>query len=468
MQLASQRSIGGSVTRKTKRYSTFAAMLTLFFVATGLVATSRAPNLRPQPNPSGNAQSFSTAGYVDLGSAFFQNLGTNGRTCGTCHQESDGWTITPPHVQARFDASAGDDPIFRTNDGANCPTADVGTLEARRTAYSMLLNKGLIRVSMGVPAGAEFTIESIDDPYHCATPGALALFRRPLPATNLRFLSAVMWDGRESAAGRSLQDNLISQARDATTGHAQGLAPNDAQLAAIVQFEMDLATSQISDHSAGLLNAQGGKGGAVPLSKQEFYIGINDPLGLNPTGAPFDSDVFTLYSAWENLDSSGKTPYTDARLSVARGERIFNTRPIAISGVSGLNDELGVQTIMGTCTTCHDSPNVGNHSVPAPLDIGVVDESRRTPDMPLYTLKCTATGQEYKVTDPGRALITGRCKDIGRFKGPVLRGLAARAPYFHNGMAADLRQAVDFYDERFNLGLSEQEKQDLVAFLQTL
>lgn len=50
----------------------------------------------------------------------------------------------------------------------------------------------------------------------------------------------------------------------------------------------------------------------------------------------------------------------------------------------------------------------------------------------------------------------------------MLRGLAARAPYFHNGSAADLAAAVDFYDTRFNLNLSDQEKADLVAFLQTL
>jgi cytochrome c peroxidase len=111
---------------------------------------------------------------------------------------------------------------------------------------------------------------------------------------------------------------------------------------------------------------------------------------------------------------------------------------------------------------------VGNHSVPLPINIGLVGEDRRTPDLPLYTLRCIATGEIFKVTDPGRALVTGKCKDIGKFKGPILRGLSARAPYFHNGSAATLRDAVDFYDTRFNLNLTEQEKSDLVAFLQTL
>ena len=48
------------------------------------------------------------------------------------------------------------------------------------------------------------------------------------------------------------------------------------------------------------------------------------------------------------------------------------------------------------------------------------------------------------------------------------RGLAARAPYFSNGSAATLRELVDFYDRRYSIGYSEQEKRDLVAFLGAL
>ena len=72
------------------------------------------------------------------------------------------------------------------------------------------------------------------------------------------------------------------------------------------------------------------------------------------------------------------------------------------------------------------------------------------------------------MTDPGRALITGKWKDVGRFKGPVLRGLAGRAPYFHNGSAATLADTVNFYDQRFELHLTPQQKSDLVAFLRAL
>jgi len=51
---------------------------------------------------------------------------------------------------------------------------------------------------------------------------------------------------------------------------------------------------------------------------------------------------------------------------------------------------------------------------------------------------------------------------------PNLRALAARAPYFHNGIAQDLDALVDFYDSRFNMGLSSDDKRDLVSFLKAL
>src|SRR5438477_3689259 len=149
-------------------------------------------------NPTGVAATYNTAGKIDEDNPFFQKLGTNGRSCNTCHQASDGWTVIPSHVRDRFDATAGTDPIFRLNDGANSPNADVSTVAARKAAYSMLLTKGLIRVGVGIPDNAEFELVGVDDPYGYASARELALFRRPLPTTNLRFLSTVMLDGRET------------------------------------------------------------------------------------------------------------------------------------------------------------------------------------------------------------------------------------------------------------------------------
>jgi cytochrome c peroxidase len=184
----------------------------------------------------------------------------------------------------------------------------------------------------------------------------------------------------------------------------------------------------------------------------------------------------SLYAGWQSYveDRSHADPerrdrgVAVARRAIARGEALFNSKPIVIRGVKGLNDDLNTPAILGTCTTCHNTPNAGNHSIPMPLDIGIADASRRSPDLPLYTLRNNATGEQVRTTDPGRALITGRWQDIGRFKGPTLRALATRPPYFHNGSAKDLNEVVRFYDERFGIGFSEQEREDLVAFLKAL
>jgi cytochrome c peroxidase len=65
-------------------------------------------------------------------------------------------------------------------------------------------------------------------------------------------------------------------------------------------------------------------------------------------------------------------------------------------------------------------------------------------------------------------MITGKWADVGKFKGPILRGLAARAPYFHNGSAGTLEDVIEFYEQRFNIGFTAGEKADLVAFLGAL
>ncbi len=433
-------------------------------------ASSRDNLLRAFPNSSGFSRTISSTGSIDRNNPFFQSLGVNGRSCFTCHQASEGWTITPEGVQQRFEATNGEDPIFRLVDGANSPLADVSSLAAKRSAYSMLLSKGLIRVGLPIPENAEFALESVDDPYGFASRREISLFRRPLPTTNLRFLSTLMWDGRESFPNQTMNANLAHQSNSATRGHAEASRDlTDQEREQIVALEMQLHTAQIFDNAAGHLRSSGGKGGPRVLSREEFYLGINDSLGLNPKGLPFDPNAMTLYQSWERFDTNkGRDRRNSARAAVARGEKLFNTKPITLTGVGGLNDLLGQPTIQGTCTICHDSPNVGNHSLPAPLNIGLTDASQRTPDMPLYTFKNKTTGETVQTTDPGRALVTGKWVDIGKFKGPILRGLASRAPYFHNGSAATLEDAVKFYNTRFSINLTEQEISDLVAFLKTL
>jgi cytochrome c peroxidase len=105
-----------------------------------------------------------------------------------------------------------------------------------------------------------------------------------------------------------------------------------------------------------------------------------------------------------------------------------------------------------------------------PLNIGVgdLDSPLDVSYLPVITLRNSLTGEVKTTTDPGRALVSGLWKDVGRVKGPILRGLASRAPYFHNGSARSLNDVLEFYNKRFNVGLTPLEKQDLIAFLNTL
>lgn len=437
----------------------------------------------PVVNADGVALTVSTAGKIDRSNPFFKPLG-NGRSCASCHQESDAWTITPGSVQRRFAATRGLDPLFRPVDGANSPAAPVGTVEQRRAAYSMLLARAVIRVGMPIPDGAEFRLVRADDPYGFASARELSLFRRPLPSTNLAFNAGVMWDNRDTppdpgsslciADSRPLQcfadleASLRRQASGAVRGHAQathGLSVADQR--AIVRFERGLHTAQLLSFGAGHLGGAGVSGGPARLAIQPFHFGINDvEAGDYRTRAPFTPHAMTMFGAWRTLPLT--TPANRARAAIARGEALFNTRPINIAGVAGFSDVLRRPLQRGTCTSCHNAPNAGTHSVTRAFDIGTTQARFRTPDMPLYTLRNNATGEEVQTTDPGVALNTGKWRDIGKFKTPGLRALAARAPYFHDGSARTVEDVVAFYDVRFGMGLSPGEAADLAAFLKAL
>jgi cytochrome c peroxidase len=499
------------------------AMVGLLGLA-GALSASVLPNLFPFRDNAGVVSTYSTGGPIEENGPFFQSLGTNGRECVTCHEPSDAMSITPPHIQERFELTRGNDALFATVDGANCP-ADP---RSARSSHSLLLSHGLIRVGITLPAKPQFTIATVHDPYGCAIVTdpvtklvTVSIYRRPLPSTNLHFLSTIMFDGRETVQplttkttfAQNLMTDLKQQASDAVLIHAQGAAaPSDAVLTSIVNFELGLYTAQAEDDKAGLLNANGGTGGAYNLSKTNYYPGINDVLGADPNGVAFNPESMNLFSAWTQPEGRGHDSHDDysnsfrggflggfdrynsqeqAREDIAAGQKIFTTFPLTISNVRGLNDNAAISspaTIAGTCTTCHDAPNVGDHSLPLPLDIATSHPAayEHDPDIsaalaeldpanvPIFEISgCpnpfdpTDSNPVY-TTDPGKALVTGNCSDLNRGKGPILRGLAARAPYFHNGAAADLKQLVNFYNLRFRMNLTDKEKHQLIAFLNSL
>lgn len=403
--------------------------------------------LGPMINASGFAQTATPSRAIDKTNPFFQSLGTNGRTCNSCHEAETGWSITPERLQLRFLLTGGRDPIFLALDGADSPSAAPQNLLQRWNASRNLLERGTIRVGLPQTRPAptwDIDVEIVADPRNAnaltPTNGQISFFRRPLPTTNLRFLAAVNWDGRNTPDLTDMRPGLLAQSNGATTGHAQAAAPiDDATRAEIVDFELTLTTAQIRDARAGALDAAGAKGGPELLLTQPFAI----------DAAP-RRDVFALYDAWKNDRRDCD------RRAIANGQRLFNEKKF------GPNHDR-------TCSGCHDAANVGSSTRFAFFDVGVSAPERWSRDVPLYRVRQRSNpANAITTTDPGRAMITGQFADVNKFKVPGLRALAARAPYFHDGSARTLDDVVRHYDRHFDIGLHRDERHDLVAFLKSL
>jgi cytochrome c peroxidase len=407
-----------------------------FETRTQSLSNGQLPNNVPILNVAGTAATFSPAGFVDLNNPFHEPQGTNGRSCETCHLFETGWSVVPAEVELRFWLTQGTDPIFNLLD-ANSPTANVSTLFARYSAYSML-RKGLFRRGGNVPAGAEYTITVVDDPLGAG--GSLTrfeAFRRPLATANFHIARNVGWHDQNTNGSGDVHAGLISQAAGNITGGQAGPPATPETLEAIADYEEGLAFAQQFVFGAGLLTACGAEGGPENLSAQA------------PVNARFD-----LFDAWIDLvPGSCTTRSADRqRAQIARGQEIFNA-----TNANGRS-----------CRGCHNAANNGSNINGTLFDVGASRAEFREAGMPLYTVQNTATGEVRQTTDPGRALRSGLWADMDRFKTPSLRGVAARAPYFHNGIAKTLEDTVTHYEVALGFVYTPQEKADLVAFMKAL
>ena len=320
--------------------------------------------LSPMINAAGFAQTaIPGSGDIDTTNPFFQSLGTNGRTCNSCHEAETGWSIVPERIALRFLFTGGRDPLFTTFDGADSPTAAPQNLFERVAVSRNILQRGTIRVGLPQTRPAptwDIDVEIVADPTNAnalnSTNGQISFFRRPLPITNLRFTAAVNWDGRNTPDLTNMRPGLLAQSNGATVGHAQAAAPiDDATRAKIVDFETSLVTAQVRTRGIPL-NGSGANGGPDALLSQPFAI--NADAGRN---------VFALYDAWTNHRDRD-------RQKIANGQRIFNTKTF------GPNNDR-------TCSGCHNAANVGSSTRFAFFDVGVSAADRWNHDVPLYRVR---------------------------------------------------------------------------------
>lgn len=384
------------------------------------------PNNFPILNAAGFGASYHPAGYVDLSNNYFTPQGTNGRECGTCHAPEDAWSIKPSTVTWMFLLTGGTHPLFVNNLDTDTPTSDMSTVVARWTSTTML-RQGKFTRKVAPPAVRDYEVIAARDPFGVGTTSSLWFFRRPLPTAN--FLShTVMWDGANTV-GTVLRDGLIKQARGNVTGAQQGAAAPDDVIFDIVDYERAVSSAQLIAFGAGRLDAQGARGGPEALSAQALVDGR-----------------FDLYDAWERAASA-------PRRQIWRGQEIFNN----VNAGNGRS-----------CRGCHTAANNGQNVAGLLFDVGISRPELAHPDMAVYTFQRISDGAILESTDPGRGIRSGKFADLNRFKTPNLRGLAARAPYFHNGIAATLGDVVALYQTSLGFVFTPQERADLVAFLSAL
>lgn len=385
------------------------------------------PNNVPFLNAGGFAASYSTAGYVDLSGAYFTNHGSNGRNCGSCHAPEDGWSLKGSTITLMFLATGGTHPIFVNNKDTDTPTCDMSTWESRWNCTTKL-RQGMFTRSISVPANRDYEMTAFSDPFGVTTSSKLWFFRRPLPTANFRS-HTIAWDSASTASTNILRDSLIRQATGNITGAQQGPTPDPAITGEIADYQIAMGHAQLWVPGAGFTNGGGAMGGPEHAANQPLVQGR-----------------FDLFDAWENSSNS-------KRRQIYRGQEVFNNTNVA----SGRR-----------CGACHNAANNGQNVNGGLFDIGASRPEFATPGMAVFTFEQHGTGAIRVTTDPGRGIRNGQFADMDKFKTPNLRGLASRAPYYHNGIAEDLEAVVRHYENALGFVFTNKERDDLVAFMNAL
>ena len=451
-------------------------------------------------NPAGSHRVLLVDGPMETrGHPFFEPLGKYGRACVTCHQPADGMSLSTASIQEQWRRNGHTDPLFAAYDGSNCPDLPQDKAES----HSLLLEHGLFRIPRPWPPRnhdgsviePDFTLEVERDPTGCnlsstwglaSAEPTVSVFRRPRPVANLKYVEAMGFNfdpkqglplPMDPETGRPASGNLMAdrrvlslqaQMQDAAHHHLgfrEALTPADIER--IHDFELRVYVAQQTSRVGGALDTGGAQGGPALLR--------DSPAGrLGSQGIPLWSE----FNAWARADEDpGLTPeQREWRKSVARGAASFRDRMFLINDSSGINSRIGFgNPVRDRCAFCHNMSQMGMDVAPGQVDLGTttLPYADPAPHLPLFRITCTGKphphyGREIYTHDPGFALTTGRCEDVGKITLQTLRGLAARAPYFSNGSARTLREVVEYYDRRYNIGYTEQEIQDLVNLMEAL
>jgi cytochrome c peroxidase len=339
------------------------------------LALATAGSVAAPPDNEPNRATFALGDDV----FFHETFGGNGRTCATCHDPRNEFTVSPELVQQRYQADP-THPLFRpidSDDGAG-------------NNYATLLDHALFKVTIALHPN----VSVVDAPQQ----RTITVWRGVPSIANVALTGPYLQDGRAAS--------LPEQAAGAIAGHMQpARKPNKRELEALDVFQ------------------------------REFFY----PMRIR-----------SLTDATDTLPKPPGFTMPVMNTAALRGKASFDLH----------------------CRRCHDG-----ELLDTPREAGVSRfanafvSDRNVLHLPLFFLSFRQPDGTSIITvssDPGRAAITGDFQDLNKFDTPSLRGVKHTAPYFHDNSAATLEDVIRHYNLTFNFQILSAERDDLIAFLETL
>ena len=452
----------------------------------------------PIDDPTGASIQATSGVQVHAGKQLFDNplSGTNGRSCATCHTESEHTMLRPASVVARLAANP-HDPLFNRLD-ADDPGAATPTYEH--------LKRGLVRVTLPLPANMDL----LDSAGNVVTPPGrtISVWRGVPTVENLSYTAPYQFDGRST----SLPDQALSALHD----HSEISHPvGQGKLDLIAAYESSLFSSNRAKKVAHAV-AKGVPLDSIPSPEDTMPLTAQEKRGRTVFNAACASchggatgNMITNHVAHAQLffhvDHAGNIIYVND--PVAGLIPSPDPHPDSIFSAPGYTSitylgQIGAQP--GLLTNEVDMPRYRLRFY--------TDGTRTTQVTDLPPIPVTASGEPFDLnpaidpltgapitgpdgipqwwsTDPGRCLISGDPGEFESFDIPQLRGAAHTAPYFHDNSHATLTEVIDTYSRAvlpFIVGLNlpavyppegpglpaesltTQEKLDLLPFLEKL
>jgi len=354
-----------------------------------------------------------------------KQLGGNGRSCADCHMPSESFQLSPAAAQVRFAALQtqrahnmnADDPLFRPVDADDFRVNGEGA-----TDFSNLLENGLVRVTMPLPAN----VRLVDPMTHQPTNDtAVDLWRAVMPVFNVAITGpdavAPVWPP------------------GAPRVPIMGQEPNGPNRQGGYQHDARFGTLQ--EQARGALFAHAQVSDEPPARMLDDLAAFQQTLFSSP-------GVELLASAILSGSTSFPDPDPELNDVEQQGKAVFNRACAQCHGGT-------LHPSTSTPEASFVRPIVRYHGIqatcPRPATDGFAPCPQRLErNARTYRITLASGAFQFATTsDPGRLLLTGQPADLGVMDVTQLRGISRTAPYFHNNSAATLEEVLDHYDALF-------------------